>query len=555
MTHPTTPFVFSCEQEDVKVLAADNGKLSTTLHTDRRRKAASPSPASGGGFIYNSPIHDGNLPMGCNIESIPRAVGANCPCVITTLNAVGEPQGRFHYLSPGGPASSSGVHRHDCDSGRSVSGDGSGSLAGRSGSDGVAGRRYDSRISTVTQEETGLARAQATAEREEQQLMASIARLDALLKDDRVPASKSFPSCRKSKSAASNSTARTEDVAQTEVSQSGPRERKPARSGGVAQTRVRKGSGKETQTCGSARVAPAMPAGRSSATSAIESAAVPPTTATAVTDTFTAITDIVVFPPLAKRERMRSDEAPERGRYRRGLNSNGDINSENAKGDLRGNCRKGDRQREPLRAYDGPVSPLRIQTTDEGRGWGRRGHHAEVRDCYRPRDVVRSSFAPARRAFENAQYGNSARVESDQYGEGARLESDECADGARIDNGEYGNSARVQNDQYGNGARAPRHPKRWDEGWTETVPCAPARYQDAICRDEREELMDEYPYYEDYDPRGRGGRTRSYHRRIAATPQNVRESRVEGRSWEGDPRGDDYCTPGRDRNGRTEYDR
>ena len=566
MMHPTTPLVFSCEQEDVKVLAADNGKPSTIQHTDRRRMVATSSPASGRGFIYNRPIHDGNLPMGCNMESIPRAVGANSTCATAALNAVGEPQDKFHSFSLGGPAPSPGLRRDDCDSGRSVSGNGNGNSAGRSRSDGVAGRRNDSIKRSVTQEETGLLWAPATAQREEQQLMASIARLDALLKDDRAPASKSFPSHRKKKTSASDSTARTEDVAQTEISQSGPRERKPARAGGIAKTRVRKGSGKEAQICGSARVAPVVPASRSSANSAIESAAVPSATATAGTDSFTAITDVVVFPPLATRERMCSDETPERGRHLRGLNGTGDVNSANAKGDLRGNRREDDRQREPLWAYDGPVSPLKVQSTDEGRGCGRRDHHPEVRDCYQPRDAVRPSFAPARRAAESAQYGHGARVESDQYGKGARVEYDEYGDGARINNNEYRNSARVENDQYSigpriendqyrNGARAPQHPNRRDEGWTETVPCAPARYRDAMYRDEREELADEYPYYEDYDPRGRGGQARHYHRRTAASPQNVREARVGGRSWKGEPRGDDYFAPGRDGDGRTEYGR
>lgn len=517
------------------------------------------SPASGGGFTYDSPIHDDNLPMGCNMEIIPHAVAVNSYCATAALKAVGEPQDKFHRLATGGLAPPPGLHRHDCDSDCVVSGgNGSGSSAGKSDGDSVAGRRHDSGKRSVAQEETGSGRAPATVEREEQQLMASIARLDALLKDDRAPANKSHPSSRKNKTPASTSSARTGDVAHRETSRSDARERKPARSGGITQTRVRRGSGKETQMCGSARAAPAVPAGsRSSATSAVESAAVPPTTVTPVAGTSAAISYPVVFPPLARRERVCSDETRERGHYLPGVNSNGDLNmnSDNAKGDLRGSSREHDRQREPLRAYDGPVSPLGVQNTDEGRGWRIRDHRPEVHDCYRPRDVVRPSFAPARRAAENVQYGSGARVESNQYCNGARVENDEYGDGAHIENDQYGNGARVQNDRYGKSASAPRHPNRRDEGWTETVPCEPARYRGAIYRDDRAELTDEYPYYDYCDPRGRGDRARSCHRRIASSPQNVREARVEGRGWEEEPREDDHFTTDRDRDGRTDYDR
>ena len=465
------------------------------------------------------------------MENIPRAV----------LKAVGEPQDKFHHLLPGGVEPSPGLDRHDCDSGCVVSGNGNESSAGRSGSDdvhGVAGRRHYSGKRSVTQEETGWARAPASAEREEQQLMASIARLDALLKDDRAPACKSHPSRRNDESAASTSSANTGDVAQTEISKSSARERKPARSGGIAQTRVRRGSGKETKTCGSARAAR-----RSSVTAEIESAAVQPTTATPVASTSAAITDPVVFPPLVRRARVCSDETAKRGRFLSGVNGNGDNNREKAVGGVRGNCRENDRLREPLQEYDGPVSPLGVPNTDEGRGWRRRDH-PEVHDYYRPRDVVRPSFAPARRAVENVQLGNGALVENDQY-----------VDGVPVENDQYGNGACVEVDRYGKTARAPRHLNRRDEGWTEPIVCAPARYRDAIYCGERGQLMDEYKLYDGYDPRGRGGGARSDHRRIAASPQNVWDARVEGRSWEGEPREAKNIVPDWGRDGRIDYDR
>ena len=67
--------------------------------------------------------------------------------------------------------------------------------------------------------------------------------------------------------------------------------------------------------------------------------------------------------------------------------------------------------------------------------------------------------------------------------------------------------------------------------------------------------MDEYKLYDGYDPRGRGGGARSDHRRIAASPQNVWDARVEGRSWEGEPREAKNIVPDWGRDGRIDYDR
>ncbi|CAM9142959.1 unnamed protein product, partial [Laminaria digitata] len=323
--------------EDAEALAAEHGEPSIILHTDRRRMVDTSSPFSGGGFPYNSLVHDANLPVGCHMESVPRAIRANSTYYATAVlkaisepvgEPVSEPQGNFHHRSSGGSAPSPGQHRHDCNSGCAVSGNGSGSAGGRSGSDGITVLRDNSGKHSVPLQQTGPARAPATAEREEQQLMASIARLDALLKSDRAPPTdgKPQPSRRKNKPAASTASARTGDSVQTETSQGRARERKPARSGGITQTRVRKGGGSDTKSkiCGSSRAAPAVPADRSSASSAVESAAVPPTAATPVADTSAAITQPVVFPPLVRRERVCSDETPERRRCLPSANGNDD---------------------------------------------------------------------------------------------------------------------------------------------------------------------------------------------------------------------------------------
>lgn len=599
------------------------------------------------------------------MENIPCAIGANAPAA---LNTIGEPQDNSHRLPLGGPTPSPAFQqRPEREGSTSVN-----PAGGRSGRDGVTvgatdRRNFPRKFSVPQKEDIGsVAEVPVTAEREEQQLMASIARLDALLKDDRVLAGKSHPS--HYFFAASKSCAKTEDggVAQPELPQSGARERKPARSGersggrsgGIAKTRIRKGSRKEIEVGGraqAARAVPLAPRDDSSTSATVPTAKVPaetvpgsvlrnaivpapivPTSTIPVAETSTATTrGPVVFPPLVRRETGFSDETTDRGRHLNGIDG-----SEQPDRDTRSNngCRKDGRLLEPRLKYNGPVSPPgaqntdgrlrqprgghngydhlvsppgdkntdkgRLQNTDQVRGGGGRDWgNPEVNDCYRQRDRV----TPGIDDFCRPRDGNDNPEANQCYRPRDGRDNPEVSSCYRPRDGRDNTEVsgcyeyrprdvirssftpacrEVEHDQYGSGdgARALRHPNinRSDEEWTEMIPSAPMRYQDARCRndrgeatyhddrvdvryrDDRGKVADEYLEYDGYDPRGgverdpggEGGRAGSYHRRIEVSPRNGWEARAERGRWEGEPpRKGDHFRHDRNTDGRTEHNR
>ena len=146
-------------------------------------------------------------------------------------------------------------------------------------------------------------------EEEEERLMASIARLDTLLREESGRAV-AKASSRVSDSPRSGPGVRTDPLKSGREMERKPAVREPV--GGIAKSRVRKGPGKETKTCGSSGVAPTMvpKVGSSHGVSAPAVSGVADEHAVSA-----APSSRSMFPPLFSRVPPCPSERRERGRY------------------------------------------------------------------------------------------------------------------------------------------------------------------------------------------------------------------------------------------------
>lgn len=305
------------EQEDAIALAERKRVVNTPTVTpadprNLREGARSSSPTI---CEYDSPLYSTDMPTGGLKGNLSRAVEAKtahdtrCGAFVDGQN---KPVRGVHGDSAHSPVSSYRGHG----SRAGVAGTGGGSSAGRAvdgGRPGVACRRLKSQSQAAPNGRS------TEEEEEENRLVASIARLDTLLREengdaDELNASQNNLGC-------SNPVPRgTGDVRRESRKARGEMERKPRRVpvGGISKLRVRGGSSKETKNCSSVEPVPSavpkpgvnhgMPVKR----------VVPSTSAIGMaSDGADATTSIGpgMFPPLFCQVQTGPADRGERGRY------------------------------------------------------------------------------------------------------------------------------------------------------------------------------------------------------------------------------------------------
>lgn len=244
------PLYLPHEQEDAITLAGSK-RVVTTPTVSRadprhvREGARSSSPTV---HEYDNPICDTNMPTGGLKGNIPRAIGANT-ARDTRYGVIADGQDKpirgVHGDSVHSPVSSHCGHG----SRAGLAGSGGGSSAGRAvggGGPGVACRRLKAHSQVAPN-------GRSTDKEEEDRLVASIARLDTLLREENGDADDLNAS--QNKLGCSNLVSRGRTGS---LKARGEMERKPTRVpvGGISKSRVRGGSGKETKNCSSTKPVP-----------------------------------------------------------------------------------------------------------------------------------------------------------------------------------------------------------------------------------------------------------------------------------------------------------
>lgn len=496
-----------------------NTATKTPLSSPQRHLVGAVGTSSVACRSDTSAARHSGLPTGSSVSTpgsnngcpgrVPRAVGANVIRSVSTGKV------------PSFPCESSGHspmhHRHRHGLGAvlgsgarsgegSPSGSGSGSLSrpgpggsvggssvGRGGSGTGVVRRHD-----LGERAVPMGGSTATAAREEDRLMASIARLDALLREDRGQDA-GAPRASRRVLPSPNPSAGGEDVVQRKRKTSkrdGEREIKPQRAGRIGKSRVRGGGGKETKTFGSAGPPPTAPSGGfdsipSAVASTTATPSIPPNAP-------------VVFPLLRSRRAPFSDDGRERGRSGV-LDAHGEGGGAEAFHGDGEKARENARLREEVPALSSAPSGVSVARLavpanspppefyyDYERHVGSRDHSA-IRDYYRPREADRPALAPALRIPKNDRYGGDGRY------------------------------------------AAPRYPlEREADGWMDPAPPTPLQYRDVGRDEHRGELM---RYYGDggdeFDEQGRWyGSGYHRHRRVAAVERrDLWERQVDCGDW------------------------